>query len=233
MTPKRFVEPFTGKTLACLPLALLLALPYGCAPRRSSPPLPEIPPAPAPQERAERRPPPRVPEERVGPGEAPLGSRRDGAAVPDEEPLPETPPSVVAMIDASTPSNVAAATRLVEASRKDSSSGDSETAIEKLERAIAVDPNNPYAYYFLAEAHFRRGTYDQSIAFAEKAALLSARTSPSWLSRSYALQGQVFEAAGRFADARNAYRKAVAADPRNRVAAQRLGRLGGDSAGAP
>jgi tetratricopeptide (TPR) repeat protein len=97
--------------------------------------------------------------------------------------------------------------------------------LETLERAIAVDPSNPYAYYFLAELHLRRNSYDQAIAFADRAALLSARLQGTWLTRSYALQGQALEAAGRMSDARAAYRRALLADRRNQTARLGLDRV--------
>jgi tetratricopeptide (TPR) repeat protein len=131
------------------------------------------------------------------------------------------------MIQPTTAPNVAAATRLVETARAELSAGHTDTAMEKLEQAIAIDPNNAYAYYFLAESHFNRGTYDQAVVFADKAALLSARMDPSWASRSYCLQGRIYEASGRFADARASYGQAIAADEQNRTAWEGLIRLGG------
>jgi Flp pilus assembly protein TadD len=97
--------------------------------------------------------------------------------------------------------------------------------LETLERAISVDPSNAYAYYFLAELHFRNKSYGQAIAFADRAALLSARLNGTWLTRSYSLQGQALEAAGRSADARAAYRRALLADRRNQTAQMGLDRV--------
>jgi tetratricopeptide (TPR) repeat protein len=110
--------------------------------------------------------------------------------------------------------------------------GDADGAVELLERAVAVDPQNPYAYYFLAEAHLQRGAYDQAATFAERAALLSARASNHWLCRSYGLQGRILEKAGAFTAARQAYQRALEADPRDATAHAGLARVG-NPGGAP
>jgi tetratricopeptide (TPR) repeat protein len=150
----------------------------------------------------------------------------------NEAAAPE-PESLVPMITPTTPPHVAAAIRLVQSAREELASGDTDAALESLERAITVDPNNPYAYYFLAETYFARGTYDQAVVFADKAALLSARVDPSWLSRSYCLQGRIFEASGRFADARASYTQALETDEHNRPAWEGLSRVGGMPPGRP
>jgi tetratricopeptide (TPR) repeat protein len=136
-------------------------------------------------------------------------------------------PSPLATIQPGTPPHVAAATRLADQARLRMAEGDGDGAIELLERAVAVDPANPYAYYFLAELHFSHDAYDQAIHFAERAALLSARASRGWLSRSYGLQGQILEAAGAFTDARAAYGHALQADPGNPIAQAGMARVGG------
>jgi hypothetical protein len=147
---------------------------------------------------------------------------------PTAEPKGPTLPSPLDTIRAGTPPNVAAATRLADAARVRMTAGDDAAALEQLERAIAIDPNNPYAYYFLAQLHFRTRSYDQAIAFADRAAALSSATaSAEWTSRACILQGNAYEAAGRFADARQAYLRAVRATPGNLAALAGLARTGG------
>ncbi|HMA47483.1 MAG TPA: tetratricopeptide repeat protein [Frankiaceae bacterium] len=138
-------------------------------------------------------------------------------------------PSPLDTIHPGTPPNVAAATRLADAARIRLAAGDDAAALEQLERAIAIDPNNAYAYFFLAQLHLHTHSYDQAIAFADRAASLSAGTSPEWTSRAWALQGNAYEAAGRFADARQAYLRAVHAAPNNLAALAGLARTGGGS----
>ncbi len=140
-------------------------------------------------------------------------------------------PSPLTSLTAATPPNVAAATRLTEAARLRLAAGDDGAALEQLERAIAIDSGNPYAYYFLAELHLRHRTYDQAIAFADRAAELS-RADPQWTSRALELQGNAFEAAGRFSDARQAYLRAVRAAPNNLAALSGLARTGAPPPGA-
>lgn len=152
-----------------------------------------------------------------------------GARVREESapgtPFPTTAPSPLATIDAATPPQVAAATRLANEGRTQLSAGRDDAALETLERAISVDPSNAYAYYFLAELHFRNKSYEQAAAFADRAALLSARLDGTWLTRSYALQGQALEATGRLAGARSAYQRALLADRRNQTARTGLDRV--------
>lgn len=134
-------------------------------------------------------------------------------------------PSPLDTISAATPPNVAAATRLADAARLKLNAGEDGAALEQLERAIAIDSGNGYAYFFLAELHLRHRTYDQAIAFAERSAELNA-AQPQWASRAYTLQGNAFEAAGRFGDARQAYTRAVRIAPNNLAAASGLARSG-------
>lgn len=156
-------------------------------------------------------------------------SSDDASKVPENtdpgRPFPPVAPSPLATIDAATPPQVAAATRLVHEGRAQLADGRDDVALETLERAISVDPSNAYAYYFLAELHFRQDSYEQAAAFADRAALLSARLQGTWLTRSYALQGQALEAAGHLADARSAYERALRADRRNQTAQAGLARV--------
>jgi Flp pilus assembly protein TadD len=152
-----------------------------------------------------------------------------------EEILPEIEPNVVptaaepeplvSHIGPSTPPNVAAAIRLIEEGRQQRDSGHYDQAVEAFERAVAIDPTNAYGYYFLAQVHYLKKNYDQAIAFASRAAVLSARLDRACLGRVYSLQGAVFEEVGRYPDARKAYRRAVDADPNNLAARVGVARL--------
>lgn len=151
----------------------------------------------------------------------------------EPESPPDVAPSPLASLTASTAPHVVAATRLADEGRQRLAAGDLDTALEQLERAIAIDPANPYAYYYLAEIHFARGSYQQAIAFGDRAAILSARADSGLLSRAFGLQGKVFEAAGRFADARAAYQRAIETDHSNRAAQMGLARVSGGPPPAP
>jgi predicted negative regulator of RcsB-dependent stress response len=135
------------------------------------------------------------------------------------------PESLLGLINRTTPPNVAAALRLIEEGRQHVRQGHVDQALDRFERAVAIDPTNAYGYYFLAQLHYLNKNYDQAIAFASRAAVLSARVDPTWLARVYSLEGAAFEDVGRYPDARKAYEKAVQADPNNlagRVGVARL-----------
>jgi tetratricopeptide (TPR) repeat protein len=179
---------------------------------------------PPPSERGEEHPSRRAASGRSA-SPAPRRSASQGETVAPGTPFPPVAPSPLETIDAATPPQVATATRLANEGRTQLTEGQDDAALETLERAISVDPSNAYAYYFLAEWHFRHDSYEQAAAFAERAALLSERLHGTWLTRSYALQGQALEAAGRLADARSAYQLALSADRRNRAARGGLDRV--------
>jgi hypothetical protein len=151
--------------------------------------------------------------------------RPPDAAAPPPEAEPE---SLLASIGPKTPPNVAAALRLIEEGRQQLAQEHYDRALDRFERAVAIDPTNAYGYYFLAQLHFLMKKYDQASAFAGRAVTLAMRTDHVWLARAYGLQAAVFEEVGRYADARKAYQKAVAADPNNVGARVGVGRLGGE-----
>jgi Tfp pilus assembly protein PilF len=124
------------------------------------------------------------------------------------------------------PPQVVAATRLAEEGHARLEAGDPEGALDALERAVALDPNNAFAYQYLAEAYLGLERYDQALTFADRAAALGTSVPPVWRSRTFALQGQILETAGNFDRARGAYRKALATDPANDTARAGLERLG-------
>ena len=164
------------------------------------------------------------------PSESPLPAGSAGASPPPTRTAAPTglqaePGSLLGGITATTPPNVSAALRLIEDGREQMRRGRFDLALDRFERSVTIDPTNAYGYYFLAQLHYRNKDYDQAIAFANRAVVLSARLDRSWLSRSFTLQGTVFEEVGRFPDARKAYQKAVQADPGNLVAQTGLARL--------
>jgi predicted negative regulator of RcsB-dependent stress response len=207
---------------------IAMAAGTGCASGRPAPTLPPVRLPPSEAAKIEHRSAPPITEEVLPPDtpvpSAPGSTIQEKGNGPASQPEPD---SLIAMIQPTTAPNVAAATRLVQSARAELSAGRTDAAVENLEQAIAIDASNAYAYYFLAEIHFTRGSYDQAVVFADKAALLSARLDPSWASRSYCLQGRIFEASGRFADARASYGQAIEADGENRTAWEGLARLGG------
>jgi len=148
-------------------------------------------------------------------------------------PLPATAPEVESLLVRITPQtapNVAAALRLIEDGRAHLRQARYDQALERFERAVAIDPTSAYGYYFLAQLHYEMKKYDQAIAFASRAASLSAHSDRVCLGRAYGLQGRVFEEVGRYPDARRAYQRAVEADPNNAAARGGMVRLVGGGA---
>ncbi len=147
-------------------------------------------------------------------------------AVPEIAATSAEPESLLTLIKPGTPPNVAAALRLIEDGRQEMAQGKYDAALERFERAVAIDPTNAYGYYFLARVHLLKKDYDQAVAFASRAASLSAHGDAVSQGRIHSLQGAVFEEVGRYPDARRAYQQAIEADPNNlaaRVGAARLG----------
>ncbi len=218
-----------------MPLLLLAACATTPPPRpaRRVAAVPAVPPAAAPQPGTPRT---AALEERDV-GEAPelppapeaLAAIPPGPAEELEKPstasVPAEPDSLLSRIGPNTPPNVAAALRLIEDGRQQLQQGSADPALERFERAVAIDPANPYGYYFLAQLHYQKKKYDQAIAFANRAVVFSARTDTVWQARAYSLQGAVYEDAGRYPDARWAYQKAVEADPNNLAARVGVARL--------
>lgn len=135
------------------------------------------------------------------------------------------PESLLIYIEPTTAPNVAAALRLIEDGRQQMKQGGYDQALDRFERAVAIDPTHAYGYYFLAQLHYLKKHYDQAIAFSSRAVVLSARTDRIWLGHVYSLRGAVFEDVGRYPDARKAYQKAVEADPNNLAARVGVARL--------
>jgi len=205
--------------------AALIVLASSCAPRPQRPPQPEpvVRVTPTPTQRAVPTPTPTrvLQESSIGEGAVLTPAPSAAGSTADNEPEP-----LLARISTSTPPNVAAALRLIEDSRQQIRQGAYDAALDRLERAVAIDPTNVYGYYFLAQVHFFKKNYDQAVAFASRAASLGRRADAVSQGRIYGLQGAVFEQVGRYPDARRAYREALTADPNNAAARVGLSRLG-------
>ena len=65
--------------------------------------------------------------------------------------------------------SAAAVGGLVQSSRTSRASGDYEHALADLERAIRIEPRNPYLWLELGETHLSRGDAGQAAAMARKA----------------------------------------------------------------
>lgn len=185
-----------------------------------------LPPAPEPS-------PPAAPpaEELPAPAKALLrdttirGKEQPVVTVPEvgEGRLPQAPParpeefSLLARIGPDTAPQQAASLRLAEQGRRLLQAEQFAKGLSKLEKAIALDSRNRYAYYFLAEAHYHLAHHQQSLNFLEIVEPLMS-DEPLWLARVYALQGENYRALGFFERADKKYIGALALDPSNRIA---------------
>lgn len=237
--------------LALLPLAVLSACSIPPPPRRArvtessagQQPAPAAVTAAAPERRATIAPSHLLEEGTIGdtaeltpapevqvPSPTPTAQQVAALPAPGAPPEANTataaePESVLTHIGPTTPPNVAAALRLIEDGRQQMNQGRYDRALDRFERSVAIDPSNAYGYYFLAQLHFQMKKYDQAVAFASRAVVLSARTDRVLMGRSYGLEGAAFEAVGRYPDARKAYEKAIEADPNNLAARVGVARL--------
>ncbi len=174
---------------------------------------------------------PRAPEENVPALQSgPLEEEAIVQEVPSQEPIEPAvtpdPAEVLASIPPDTPPERVASLRLTEEASGLLARGDTPAALDRLEKAIRIDPANPYAYYLLAQMHLRAERFDQAVAFAEKAEVLFGSSNPAWQSQTLALKGSAFEHAGRYPEAREAYRRAVELVRGNVAARAGLARLG-------
>lgn len=226
-----------------LALACGLAALDGCTPERRQP----APPPPAPVARREAPPPPRssspsIGEESLGGARPSANGNRPGAPVGPEggaddsqaQPVaPHDPEVLLALIGPTTSPQRAASLRLTDAGRRMLDSGDTAGALDRIEKAVKVDPTNPHGYYWLAQVHLRNGRLDQALAFSDKSIVLFSQGDRTWLAQAYTFRASILEKAGRFPEARSAYRRAVQAEPGNVAARAGLGRLGEPEATLP
>ncbi|HEU4346013.1 MAG TPA: tetratricopeptide repeat protein [Candidatus Binatia bacterium] len=236
--------------LAAVAAALIVEALQGCAPPRSvyrpipsppavSRPLPEVPPAPPPQEAAKKPLPQesKIREQDLQTKPIPPALEQPGSAGQPAETgiIPEraAPPladdsSLIAKITPGTEPRRAASLRLTEEGRKLLDSGEPAKAINRLERTIAIDSTNPYGYFYLAKAQHRLGRYQESLNFLDVAESRLSGSDRFWLAEVYALRGENYRALGMADKAETNYAQALRLNSGNRTAAEALDRLQSD-----
>jgi len=117
-----------------------------------------------------------------------------------------------------------ASIRAVESARDQIVSGKVDEAIRSLSRALAIDPTNPYVYFYLGRAYFMKKNYAQALTFLHRAEI-GFSSDPAWLGETRGFEGAVYEESGRPADAQVAYKHALESAPNNRTAVTGYGRL--------
>ena len=204
-----------------------------CATQTSPPATPRREPPPA-RDAKPRRPP--LTEESVGPrsggkdvSQQPVTNGTGGDTADAASPEPVAPPDpnlIVASIGPSTPPQRVASLRLTDEGRRLLAQGNAVAALDRIEKAVKIDPSNPHGYYWLAQVHLYNGRLDQALAFADKSVVLFSQGDHTWLAQAYTFRASVLERAGRFPEARDSYRHAVQVEPGNVAARAGLGRLG-------
>ncbi len=165
----------------------------------------------------------------TGTGESPFppaeqpGAPPAGAARPD--PAVYVPSSRL-ILPATTglPPHRVASLRLAERGARELAAGQDDAAGRSFDRAVALDPGNPYAFYLIAVLRHRQGAFGQSLAFLRKAEIL-LRADPPWLSETYLLMGLNQEALAHPREALRLYEAALALDPDQPLARGRAAEL--------
>jgi len=136
--------------------------------------------------------------------------------------------SLIAKITPRTPPQRAASLRLTEEGRKLIEAGDYAKALGRLEKTISIDSTNPYGYFYLAQAHFHLGRYQESLNFLDVAESLLSNE-PYWLAEVFAFKGENFRALGFFQKADSSYSQALRLNSGNHMAAEGLNNLRGET----
>jgi tetratricopeptide (TPR) repeat protein len=111
-------------------------------------------------------------------------------------------------------SNLKASLSLTEQGRQALDTGKVDLAIAKFQKAISVDSNNGYAYFYFARARFMQKEWDQTVALADKSTIHMAKDAV-FLSRANLLKGQALANQKRYIAALAACESAVDADSTN------------------
>lgn len=100
-------------------------------------------------------------------------------------------------------------------------SGQLEEAEDKLEKALSVDPRNPFCYLYLADIRFREANIQQALILLNQAEVLF-QGHPYWLGEVYTRKGLYWEALDSPDKARTAYGKALEYNPWNEESRKKM-----------
>ena len=169
------------------------------------------------------------------PDETPIifvGKEQEGGenVQPTPEPLSPRPDqiSLLSMITSQISPQRAASLRLTEEGRELLKNDEHDRGLSRLEKALAIDSTNPYAYYYLAHAHHLLTHYTESLNFLEAIEGRFAQE-PSWQARVLVLKGENFWALGLLDQADKNYARALKLDPTHPVALERMIHISGES----
>jgi tetratricopeptide (TPR) repeat protein len=98
--------------------------------------------------------------------------------------------------------------------------GDVGGAEDRLEKALSVDPRNPFCYLYLAEIRFLEGDTGQAQILLNQAEV-QFQGHPYWLGEVYTRKGRYWEALDSMDEAQSAYGKALEYNPWNEEAIEK------------
>jgi Tetratricopeptide repeat len=111
----------------------------------------------------------------------------------------------------------AASLRITEQARVALLAGKTDDAIRELGRAVSVDPNDPYAYFYLGRAYIAKNNLVQAITFLKRAEIGFGQN-PQWLGETLAFEGLAYEQGGHPDAAAGSYQQALQVEPGNLMA---------------
>jgi tetratricopeptide (TPR) repeat protein len=111
----------------------------------------------------------------------------------------------------------AASLRITEQARVALLAGRVDDAIRELSRAVSVDPNDPYAYFYLGRAYIAKNNLVQAITFLKRAEI-GFGENPQWLGETLAFEGLAYEQGGHPNAAAGSYQQALQVEPGNLMA---------------
>ena len=110
------------------------------------------------------------------------------------------------------PKHTVASLKLAERAREYITEKKYQLAMHYLNRSLTIDPNNPFAYYFLAKIHTLKGENKKSLGLLVKAKHFFADL-PFWKAQSYKLSGGNWKSLGNVKAMKIHYKKAREFDP--------------------
>jgi tetratricopeptide (TPR) repeat protein len=127
----------------------------------------------------------------------------------------------VEAVPAGAPAHRAASFRLAADGYRALRGGRLQEAEDRLEKALSVDPRNPFCYLYLAEIRSREGDARQAIILVHQAQVLF-QGHPYWLGEAYTREARYWEALDAWDKAQGAYSKALEHNPWNEESKQRM-----------
>lgn len=117
-----------------------------------------------------------------------------------------------------------ASLKAVQLGRKEAMNSRFERAAQEFSRALEIDPENPYAYYYFGDVRSKVQRFDEAIQLYEQAANYFAKE-PEWKSQSLTLKGEIHEHLKEYEEAKGLYETALKVFPKNPRAKQGALRL--------